>query len=126
MRVDSHRLAEIRSLALHREVARRLREEPRLLGPVERRVDDWIETGQVSAYYANAWKELLEGPRGAFRPLEVRRQSRQRPPLCEGVRQARDGAARARAAAPGGHGTAGLTPAAHLEALIAADFAAPA
>jgi hypothetical protein len=60
--VDSgnpHRLAEARSLALHREVARRIREHPELLEGVRTRVEAWLEDGSVAHSYARAWMEIL-------------------------------------------------------------------
>lgn len=57
----THQRAEQRSLALHREVARRLRERPELLGAARERVRDWLETGCVPRFWAEAWDEALEG-----------------------------------------------------------------
>lgn len=56
-----HRLAEERSLALHREVARRLRDRPELLEVARERVRGWLETGGVPRYWAEAWDEALDG-----------------------------------------------------------------
>jgi hypothetical protein len=68
---EPHRLADLRSLALHREIARRVRQDPALLERVKRRVERWVETGEVSTYYARAWQELLDGPSDAlFAALE--------------------------------------------------------
>lgn len=61
--MDPHRLAEERSLAYHRAVAARLREQPDLLGLARQRVDAWIAGGGRSAPHARAWKSLLDGPR---------------------------------------------------------------
>lgn len=57
----THQLAEERSLALHREVARRLRERPDLLGVARQRVQSWLESGCVSRFWAEAWDEALDG-----------------------------------------------------------------
>jgi len=57
----THQLAEDRSLALHREVARRLRDRPELLDAARERVRGWIETGRVSRNWAEAWNEALDG-----------------------------------------------------------------
>lgn len=57
----THQLAEERSLALHREVARRLREDPELVEMARRRVNQWLETGSVSRRWAEAWHEVLSG-----------------------------------------------------------------
>lgn len=56
---NPHRRAEARSLALHREVARRVREQPELLVPVRARVDGWLRDGSVAPPYARAWSEIL-------------------------------------------------------------------
>ncbi len=60
-RLNLHRLAEERSLALHRAVAARLVERPEILDEARRRVERWIETGEVAAYYAEAWRKILGG-----------------------------------------------------------------
>jgi hypothetical protein len=57
----THDLAEERSLALHREVARRLREDPELVEMARERVRSWLETGFVSRRWAEAWREVLGG-----------------------------------------------------------------
>jgi hypothetical protein len=57
----THQLAEERSLALHCEVARRLRDRPELLEPARERVRSWLETGCVSVFWADAWREVLDG-----------------------------------------------------------------
>jgi len=58
----SHDLAEARSLAIHRLVAERLRQEPRLVEVALRRVETWVAEGKMRPAYADAWRELLEGP----------------------------------------------------------------
>lgn len=50
-----------RSLALHREVARRLFEAPHLVARARARVATWLEDGTVSRIYAHAWRDLLQG-----------------------------------------------------------------
>ncbi len=57
----THQHAEERSLALHREVARRLRDRPELLDTARERVRSWFETGHVSPYWAEAWNDVLDG-----------------------------------------------------------------
>lgn len=57
---NPHRVAEARSLALHREVARRLRERPELLDEVRARVESWLRDGTVALPYAQSWREILE------------------------------------------------------------------
>lgn len=48
-----------RSLALHREVAVRLRDDPKLLTVAIDRVDRWLDEGSVESSWALAWKRLL-------------------------------------------------------------------
>lgn len=56
---NPHRVAEARSLALHREVARRIRERPELLDEVRARVEAWLRDGSVAIPYARSWWEIL-------------------------------------------------------------------
>jgi len=58
-----HRIADLRSLALHSAVARRVRENPALLDAVQARVQRWRLHGDVAPYYVAAWEALLNGPR---------------------------------------------------------------
>lgn len=58
---NPHRLAEARSLALHRAVAERLRMHPELLDRARQRVHSWLEDGTVARPYAEAWLALLRG-----------------------------------------------------------------
>jgi hypothetical protein len=57
-----HELAEARSLAIHRLVAERLRREPRLVEVALHQVATWAAEGKMRPAYADAWRELLEGP----------------------------------------------------------------
>jgi hypothetical protein len=57
--VEPHRLAEARSIALHEEVARRLRADSALLEAARARVDGWLASGAVHPRYALAWRDLL-------------------------------------------------------------------
>ena len=61
MQAVTHRDAEERSLALHREVARRLRGKPELLEVARERVRGWLESGFVSRTWAEAWDDVLAG-----------------------------------------------------------------
>jgi hypothetical protein len=54
-----HRLAEARSLAYHREIARRLQTDPGILERARARVDAWMREGGRSAPYARRWSEVL-------------------------------------------------------------------
>ena len=57
-----HELAEARSLAIHRLIAERLRQDPRLVKVALRRVETWVDEGKMRPAYADAWRELLGGP----------------------------------------------------------------
>lgn len=61
MKPVTHRVAEERSLALHREVARRLEERPELLEIARARVEAWCREGGAAAPWARRWRELLQG-----------------------------------------------------------------
>lgn len=58
----AHELAEERSLAIHRLVADRLRQDPSLIVVARSRVSGWLTDGSVRRAYAEAWAELLAGP----------------------------------------------------------------
>lgn len=55
-----HELAEERSLAYHRAVARRLESEPEILDRARRRVDAWIHEGGRAVAHAQRWREILD------------------------------------------------------------------
>jgi hypothetical protein len=55
----THRVAEERSLALHREVARRLRERPELLDRARSRVESWAHDGTVAEHWVRRWRQVL-------------------------------------------------------------------
>ena len=54
--VRDHRDADRRSLALHTEVARRVRDNPDLRQPARERL------ARISPAYREAWSSLLDGP----------------------------------------------------------------
>jgi len=56
--VDRHRLAEARSLALHRAIAARVREDPSLVARARLR----LERSATHPEYRAAWLELLARP----------------------------------------------------------------
>ncbi len=60
--MDPHRLAELTSIRLHAAVAERLAEDPSILARARARVARWLETGEVAAFYAKAWAEVLARP----------------------------------------------------------------
>lgn len=57
--MKGHRLAEERSLALHRAIASRLAADPSLVERARARVRLWLETGEVAHPYARAWEDVL-------------------------------------------------------------------
>lgn len=59
--MDKHRVGVERSLALHREVARRILVDPALVDVARARVNEWMQTGCVPDVYARAWRTILEG-----------------------------------------------------------------
>ena len=59
--MDAHRIGEERSLELHREIARRLMRDPRVLLRARAQVARQIDEGRGVAW-ARAWQSLLEGP----------------------------------------------------------------
>lgn len=59
--MNAHRLAEDRSLALHRVIAQRLEGDPSILERARERVATWIAEGRAP-HYARAWQFLLSGP----------------------------------------------------------------
>jgi hypothetical protein len=61
MAAVTHRVAEERSLALHRGVARRLRKDPEVLERARRRVQRWLADGSVPQRRAVRWAEILAG-----------------------------------------------------------------
>ena len=61
-RVNGHRLAEERSLELHRLIVDLIERDPSALDRARARVREWVRDGSVAAPYARAWEELLGGP----------------------------------------------------------------
>jgi hypothetical protein len=61
MGVDPHRLAEERSIAYHRTIARRMAADPRILEQARRRVREWLDRPGGPAHHATAWDEILAG-----------------------------------------------------------------
>ncbi len=55
----THLVAEERSIALHREVARRILARPELLERARNRVEGWSRERSVAAYWVKAWSALL-------------------------------------------------------------------
>ncbi len=63
--VSRHRLAELRSLAMHKRVAELIEDDPSLLEKARSRVGRWLDGSEYSAAspaYSLRWRELLAGP----------------------------------------------------------------
>jgi hypothetical protein len=60
--VNAHRIAEERSLALHRAIAEKLGSDPGLLERGRARVRSWLASSEVHSRYARAWHEVLSRP----------------------------------------------------------------
>ena len=58
--VDQHRKAQLRALAYHREVARRLRRP--MVDDARHRIWAWQQQGRIDPKYATEWERLLELP----------------------------------------------------------------
>jgi hypothetical protein len=59
--MDPHRLAEERSVAYHRAIAERLRDQPEVLENARRRVQTWLDQDGKPQFYARKWAEVLAG-----------------------------------------------------------------
>jgi hypothetical protein len=59
--MDPHHLSEERSVAYHRAIAERLRQEPEVLERARRRVEGWLTVGETVPFYARKWAEILAG-----------------------------------------------------------------
>jgi len=59
-RLAGHELSDRRSLVLHQEVARRLRDNPALLNTARLRVEDWALSGSLHPRYVEAWRRLFD------------------------------------------------------------------
>ena len=70
-RPNDHLLAEMRSLALHREVARRVREDPGLVLHAREKVKRWSADDRMPPAYAEEWLRALEGTIDALCDLLV-------------------------------------------------------
>lgn len=62
MQPVTHRTAEERGLALHAEVARRLRSDPAMLEAASDRLERWAASGVIAPRWADAWREVLARP----------------------------------------------------------------
>ena len=57
--MDAHRLAEARSLAIHREIAERVVRDSSTLARARATLRRWSADGHISPYYADAWERWL-------------------------------------------------------------------
>lgn len=85
MAIDSHRLAEERSIAYHRAIAARIARQPALLERARERVRAWLEESPPPRY-ALGWAEVLRRDRDSIRvfltdPGERARELRQSSPF---------------------------------------------
>jgi len=64
--VNAHRLAEERSIELHREVANVLRCDPTSLTEARERIRGWFADRSVHPRYAREWAERIDGPLDAL------------------------------------------------------------
>jgi len=60
--MDLHRLAEARSLAIHREIAACLLRDASIVARARATVQRWSADGHLSPYYARAWEACLSRP----------------------------------------------------------------
>lgn len=59
---EAHRTAEERGLALHAEVAYRLRADPAVLEAARHRLERWAANGAMAQRWAEAWRDILARP----------------------------------------------------------------
>lgn len=60
--MDLHRLAEQRSLAIHREIAARISADPALVERARETLGRWQRQGTLSSHYVERWQEWLAKP----------------------------------------------------------------
>jgi predicted unusual protein kinase regulating ubiquinone biosynthesis (AarF/ABC1/UbiB family) len=75
VRVDPHRVAEERSVAYHRAIAERLRQDLGLLDVARRRVRQWMSAPEVPRY-AREWARVLAGDTDSITAFLVERSER--------------------------------------------------
>jgi hypothetical protein len=71
--MDPHRLAEERSVAYHRVLAERLRDEPEILEIARRRVAAWLASGVSAPASAAQWGALLASDLSSIEAFLVER-----------------------------------------------------
>ena len=57
-----HQRIDRRSLALHRAIAEKLRDNPALLAIARENIERWTRAGSRSQPYWDAWREILNRP----------------------------------------------------------------
>ncbi len=60
--MDAHRLAELRSIAMHTAIADKLVDDPSILERARARIDQWAELGAIHPAYAERWRHILSLP----------------------------------------------------------------
>jgi hypothetical protein len=66
-RHDRHRSAELRSLAYHRAVARRLRRPT--IDEAQRKLARWVRSGRIDPRHAESWEEVFALPMAEIRKV---------------------------------------------------------
>ncbi|HEY8639779.1 MAG TPA: hypothetical protein VIL53_04660 [Solirubrobacterales bacterium] len=64
---DRHRISELRSLAYHRAIARRLRRP--MVEEAQRRLRRWMSAGRIDPRHAKAWEDVFKQPVSEIRKL---------------------------------------------------------
>jgi hypothetical protein len=59
--MDLHQLGQERSIAYHRVIADRLRQQPEILEKARKRVQGWLVSSANPQFHARKWAEILEG-----------------------------------------------------------------
>jgi len=57
--MNGHQLIEARSLRLHRAVAEKMKDDPRILEKARDRAEGWLIDGSVHSHYAKSWCQML-------------------------------------------------------------------
>jgi hypothetical protein len=57
--MDLHRLAEARSLAIHREIARRIERDGSVVSRARDTLQRWRQDGRIAPEYASRWQHWL-------------------------------------------------------------------
>ncbi len=69
--MEPHRLAELRSLAYHREIAEVLGADPGRVAEAQARVAGWAESQSVHPHYIERWSHILNLPTDLLRAALV-------------------------------------------------------